>query len=171
VVKPHSPNQDYPATPLGHSVLLRIVSKQRRRHSLRTLMTATNKKGQPSCSAFTLVEIMIVVSLIGLLAAMAVPSFLRSRNAAHRSTCINNLKQIDSAIQQWATELRKPQSARVDFSDISPYLKGALVCPSGGTRFSDSYTISTVADLPVCQKDPQTHVWLSSAIDIARSGE
>ena len=120
---------------------------------------------------FTLVEIMIVVSLMGLLAAIAVPSFLRSRNAAHRSTCINNLKQIDSAIQQWATEYRKPQSARVDFSDISPYLKGAVVCPSGGTSFSDSYAISTVADLPSCQKDPQTHVWMGSALNIARSGE
>ena len=116
-------------------------------------------------------EIMIVVSLVGLLAAMAVPSFLRSRNAAHRSTCINNLKQIDSAIQQWATENRKPQTARVDFSDISPYLKGAIVCPSGGTAFSDSYTISTVADLPQCQKDPQSHFWLGSAMDVARSAD
>src|SRR5437899_11685798 len=111
-------------------------------------------------SGFTLVEVMIVVSLIALLAAMAVPGFLRSRNAAHKSTCINNLKQIDCAIQQWATEYKKPQSAAVDFSDISPYLRGAVVCPSGGTSFSDSYTISTVADLPLCQKDPQSHVWL-----------
>src|SRR5258708_39880947 len=120
-------------------------------------------------SGFTLVEVMIVVSLIALLAAMAVPSFLRSRSAAHRSTCINNLKQIDSAIQQWATEYKKPQSAPVDFSDISPYLKGAIVCPSGGTTFSDSYTISTVADLPLCQRDPQTHVWLGPSLDVARS--
>jgi len=137
-------------------------------------MTATNKKQFPRAndrSGFTLVEIMIVVSLVALLAAMAVPSFLRSRNAAHRSTCINNLKQIDSAIQQWATENRKPQSARVDFSDVSPYLKGAVVCPSGGTSFSDSYAISTVADLPSCQRVPQSHVWLGSVIDMARSAE
>lgn len=120
---------------------------------------------------FTLVEVMIVVTLIALLAAMAVPSFIRSRTAAHRSTCINNLKQIDSAIQQWATERRKPESAPVDFSDISPYLKGAIVCPSGGTSFSDSYSISTVGELPVCQKDPRTHVWLGPAVDVARSGE
>jgi prepilin-type N-terminal cleavage/methylation domain-containing protein len=136
------------------------------------LMTATNKKQLLSTinrQGFTLVEMMIVVSLIGLLAAIAVPSFLRSRNAAHRSNCINNLKQIDSAIQLWATEYHKPQSAPVNFSDISPYLKGAVVCPSGGTSFSDSYIISTVADLPVCQKVPQSHVWLGSAFDIARS--
>jgi prepilin-type N-terminal cleavage/methylation domain-containing protein len=70
-------------------------------------MIATNEKeggraNRPS--GFTLVEVMIVAALIGLLAAIAVPSFVRSRSAAHRSTCINNLKQIDSAIQQWATE-------------------------------------------------------------------
>jgi prepilin-type N-terminal cleavage/methylation domain-containing protein len=135
-------------------------------------MTATFRKERRltnGCFAFTLVEIMIVVSLVGLLAAMAVPSVIRSRNAAHRSTCINNLKQIDSAIQQWATENRKPQSARIDYSDISPYLKGTVVCPSGGTSFSDSYTIYTVADLPVCQKDPQSHVWYGSTLHIARS--
>jgi|SRR5437899_4912404 prepilin-type N-terminal cleavage/methylation domain len=135
-------------------------------------MTATNQKEQGPTnrrSGFTLVEVMIVAALIGLLAAMAVPSFLRSRSAAHRSTCINNLKQIDSAIQQWATEYKKPQSAMVDFSDINPYLKGAVVCPSGGTTFSDSYTISTVGELPLCQRDPQTHVWLGSGLSVARS--
>jgi prepilin-type N-terminal cleavage/methylation domain-containing protein len=136
-------------------------------------MTATNKKELPRANdrrGFTLVEIMIVVSLVGLLAAMAVPSFMRSRNTARKNTCINNLKQIDSAVQQWATECRKPQSARVDFSDIGPYLKGAVVCPSGGTSFSDSYAISTVADLPSCQKVPQTHVWFGST-DVARWSE
>src|SRR6266436_1519556 len=130
-------------------------------------MIATNKKGRRLTNGrlgFTLAEVMIVAALIGLLAAIAVPSFVRSRSAAHRSTCINNLKQIDSAIQQWATEYKKPQSAPVDFSDITPYLKGAIVCPSGGSTFSDSYTISTVADLPLCERDPQTHVRLGSAL-------
>lgn len=118
-------------------------------------------------AGFTLVEAIIVCALVGLLGAIAIPSYLRSRDAAHRSTCINNLKQIDSAIEQWATEHRQPQNAAVDFSDIHPYLKGVLVCPSGGTSFSDSYTLSTVADLPVCQKDPRNHIWLGSALDVA----
>ena len=122
------------------------------------------RTGRPG---FTLVEIMIVTSLVGLLAAIAIPGFLRSRTAAHKSSCINNLRQIDSAIQQWATEHRKPQNATVDFSDISPYLKGAVMCPSGGTSFSDSYMISTVEDLPTCQKDPQNHIWLGPAVDMA----
>jgi prepilin-type N-terminal cleavage/methylation domain-containing protein len=135
-------------------------------------MTAPSQKEQCPTnprSGFTLVEVMIVAALIGLLAAIAVPSFVRSRSAAHRSTCINNLKQIDSAIQQWATEYKKPQSGLVEFSDINPYLKGAVVCPSGGTTFSDSYTLSTVADLPLCQRNPQTHVWLGSGLNVARS--
>lgn len=119
-------------------------------------------------AAFTLVEAMIVCALVGLLGAIAIPSYLRSRDASYRTTCINNLKQIESAIQQWATECKKPQSAPVDFSDISPYLSGKLVCPLSGTSFSDSYTLGTVADLPVCQRDPGTHIWLGPAIDVVQ---
>jgi prepilin-type N-terminal cleavage/methylation domain-containing protein len=132
-----------------------------------TAANSTKRTVGKGTFGFTFVEMMIVVALVGLLAAMAVPSYVRSRSAAHKSTCINNLKQIDSAIQQWATEHKKPQDAPVDFSDISPYLKGALVCPSGGMSFSDSYSISTVAGLPVCQKDPRNHVWLGPAMDMA----
>ncbi len=133
------------------------------------MTTANSVRRAVSASdlGFTLVEIMIVVTLVALLAAMAVPSFLRSRSAANTSTCINNLKQIDNAVEQWATESRKPLNAPVDFSDISPYLRGTLVCPSGGTSFSDSYAISTVADLPTCQKDPRNHIWLGPAMDLA----
>jgi prepilin-type N-terminal cleavage/methylation domain-containing protein len=138
--------------------------------SLSALILKTNKSVRHlanRCSGFTLVEVIIVGTLVGLLAAIAIPSFLRSRNAAHRSTCVNNLKQIDSAIQQWAAEHGKPQTAVVDFSDIRPYLKGAIACPSGGRTFSDSYLISIAGDLPVCQKDPQNHVWQGPAIDLA----
>src|SRR5262252_9422395 len=109
-------------------------------------------------SAFTLVEIMIVVAIIGLLAAIAIPNFIKARTTAQMNACINNLRQIDGAIQQWALENKKGTTATVAFTDISGYLKNAVICPAGGTTFADSYTIVDVATKPVCQQVPATHV-------------
>ena len=74
------------------------------------------------------------------------------------NACINNLRQIDGAIQQWALEQKKDPAATVAFTDISPYLKNSVICPSGGTTFANSYTISDVATKPVCKKVAATHV-------------
>jgi prepilin-type N-terminal cleavage/methylation domain-containing protein len=112
----------------------------------------SNKQG------FTLVEIMIVVAIIGLLAAIAIPNFVRARTQSQKNACINNLRQIDSAIQTWALETKTASTATVSFGNISGYLKSAVVCPAGGASFSDSYTISTVSTKPTCQKVPGTHV-------------
>ena len=109
-------------------------------------------------SGFTLVEIMIVVAIIGLLAAIAIPNFIRARTTSQKSACINNLRQIDGAIQQWALENKKDAAAAVVYNDISSYMKNSVICPSGGTAFSDSYTIVDVATKPVCKKVPATHV-------------
>ena len=108
---------------------------------------------------FTLVEIMIVVAIIGLLAAIAIPNFIKARTTSQQNACINNLRQIDGAIQQWALENKKDAAAKVTFDDISGYLKNSVICPSGGTAFSDSYKVVDVATKPVCQKlGATTHV-------------
>ena len=109
-------------------------------------------------SGYTLVEIMIVVAIIGLLAAIAIPNFVRARTQSQMNACINNLRQIDGAIQQWALEQKKDTTATVAFTDIAPYLKNSVTCPQGGTTFANSYTISTVAVKPTCQKNSTTHL-------------
>jgi prepilin-type N-terminal cleavage/methylation domain-containing protein len=115
-----------------------------------------------TCQAgFTLVEIMIVVVLIGMLATIAIPNFIKARSTSQTSACINNLRQVDDAIQQWALETKKSAAAAVDFTDISGYLKNVVICPSGGIAFSDSYTISDVGSKPVCQKVPGAHIFRS----------
>ena len=113
-----------------------------------------NKHGR---DGFTLVEIMIVVAIIGLLAAIAIPNYAKCRERAYQATCINNLQKIDGAMHAWSLDMRKDEQQPVAYSDIRAYLRGAVACPSGGTSFEDSYTISTVEAPPVCQRKPVTH--------------
>jgi prepilin-type N-terminal cleavage/methylation domain-containing protein len=111
-------------------------------------------------AGFTLVEIMIVVAVIGLLAAIAVPNMVRARTQSQLTACINNLRQIDGSSQQWALENNQPASTTVLFTDIQPYLRGAVTCPSAGlsATFASSYTLTTISAKPVCKVVPATHV-------------
>lgn len=95
---------------------------------------------------FTLVEIMIVVLIIGILLAIAVPNFVRARETSRTRTCIANLRQIDSAKEQYAMEARLAAGAAVTNANLVPdYMKRYPACPSGGT-----YTNNAVGADPTC---------------------
>lgn len=100
---------------------------------------------------FTLVEIMIVVVIIGVLLAVAVPNFVRARQSSRAKSCVANLKSINGAMEQWAMDNKKASGTPVTATDLygtDKYVKTEPECPGGG-----NYIIEAVGIDPTCSVD------------------
>jgi prepilin-type N-terminal cleavage/methylation domain-containing protein len=99
--------------------------------------------------AFTLVEIMIVVAIIALLAAIAVPGFVRARKRSQAAKILNDLRLIDSAIDQYAIETSKKGGDPVEITDWTNYLKkDTVLFATGQDLFGNDYGAQVVDSLP-----------------------
>jgi prepilin-type N-terminal cleavage/methylation domain-containing protein len=109
------------------------------------MLKAINKRR----GGFTLVEIMIVVAIIALLAAIAVPGFLRARKRSQASRILNDLRMIDSAVDQYAIETNRTTGAVVNTADWTNYLKkGSLLYNSGKSLLGTAYGAQAVDTIP-----------------------
>jgi prepilin-type N-terminal cleavage/methylation domain-containing protein len=107
------------------------------------------KQLQTRRGGFTLVEIMIVVAIIALLAAIAVPNFLRARKRSQATRILEDLRMIDSATDQYAIETNRTTGFAPTFTDLKNYLKtGSVLYSTGQDLFGDSYGPFTVDSLP-----------------------
>ena len=128
-------------TKSGHSHL----AKQNTKRNQNIMLTKLNKKH----AGFTLVEIMIVVAIIALLAAIAVPGFLRARKRSQASKILNDLRMIDSAVDQYAIETNRTTGNPVAVSDWTKYVKkDSILYNTGANLFGTSYGGQTVDTIP-----------------------
>jgi prepilin-type N-terminal cleavage/methylation domain-containing protein len=124
------------------------------------------RKLQTKHAAFTLVEIMIVVAIIALLAAIAVPGFLRARKRSQASRILNDLRMIDSAVDQYAIETGRKTGDLVGVADWTSYVKkNALLYNTGQSLLGTPYGTQTVDTIP---QVPQSDLDVLS--DVANTG-
>ena len=108
-------------------------------------------------SGFTLVEIMIVVAIIALLASIAVPGFLRARKRSQASRVINDLRLLDSSMDQYAIENNKATGSTATFADLKVYLKkGGTLYNTGndvlGNPYGPSFTVDSLPKVPTATR-------------------
>ncbi|MDB6152499.1 MAG: type pilus biosis protein [Chthoniobacteraceae bacterium] len=108
-------------------------------------------------AGFTLVEIMIVVAIIALLAAIAVPNFLRSRKRSQATRILEDLRMIDAAVDQYAIEANLAATNVINFSKVKLYLKtGTPLYTTGnsvlGATYGDAFTVDGVISTPIGTK-------------------
>ena len=128
------------------------------RHKRKT-KTMNKIRGHPQ-AGFTLVEIMIVVAIIGLLAAIGIPNFVRARGTSQTNACINNLRIIDQAKQEWALETGQSAAVMPGSSDLVPYFGHVSstmpFCPISGAGGAP-YNILSVTNPPTCPNTNNNH--------------
>ncbi len=128
-------------TKSGHSHLV----KAEQQTQLNIMLRKLNKKH----AGFTLVEIMIVVAIIALLAAIAVPGFLRARKRSQASKILNDLRMIDAAVDQYAIETNRTTGFAVGTTDWTKYLKkDSILYNTGANLFGTGYGAQTVDTIP-----------------------
>ena len=122
------------------------------------------KSPKNRAGGFTLVEIMIVVAIIALLAAIAVPNFIRARRRSQASKVLNDLRMIDAAVDQYAIETSKASGATVAKTDWIAYVKkDTILYNTGADLFGNDYGAQTVDSLPKVPR--KTYDGLSDVAD------
>ena len=103
--------------------------------------------------AFSMIELMVVIAIIGLLSAIAIPAFMKASLSARQKACVSNLEQVDSAIQQWAIDTKSLPENVVTHTNLLSYLRELPTCPSPAANagtFATDYGMTFVQEPAFC---------------------